>query len=87
MPKSHTPFLLKKKSVQNRNELPTLCIFYASSLKNIRPFYENRSFFKEQNLSDTPDELTAIIPISNLKFSRLNLNTYFKASFSHHIEN
>lgn len=66
-------------------------------------FYENWNFLEDSNLSvitdelpeklnssDTSDELTAIIPISDFKLSGSNLvdfpvEDFFKVPFSHHI--
>lgn len=69
----------------------------------MRLFYENWSFLEDSdssvmtdelpeklNSSDTSDELTAIIPISDFKLSGINLvdfpvEDFFKVPFSHHI--
>ena len=70
----------------------------------MRLFYENWSFLEapnssvmtdelldtKTNSSDTSDELTAIIPISDFKLSGINLadfpvEDFFKVPFSHHI--
>ena len=69
----------------------------------MRLFYENWSFLEDSdssimtdelpeklNSSDTSDELTSIIPISDFKFSGINLadfpvEDFFKVPFSHHI--
>ena len=77
--------------------------FSATSLKKMRLFYENWSFLEDSdssimtdelpeklNSSDTSDELTSIIPISDFKFSGINLadfpvEDFFKVPFSHHI--
>ena len=79
--------VLETISSQLRKELPGLRGFSASSLKNMRLFYENWSFLENQkssditgelpisnaNSSDASDELTAIIPISDFKLSGINL--------------
>lgn len=79
--------VLETISSQLRKELPGLRGFSASSLKNMRLFYENWSFLEDQktsditgeltisnaNSSDASDELTAIIPISDFKLSGINL--------------
>ncbi|UKI56809.1 MAG: DUF1016 N-terminal domain-containing protein [Treponema succinifaciens] len=79
--------VLETISSQLRKELPGLRGFSASNLKNMRLFYENWSFLEDQkssditgellvsnaNSSDTSDELTAIIPISDFKLSGSNL--------------
>ena len=79
--------VLESISSQLRKELPGLRGFSASSLKNMRLFYENWSFLEDQkssditgeltisnaNSSDASDELTAIIPISDFKLSGINL--------------
>lgn len=96
--------VLETISSQLRKELPGLRGFSASNLKNMRLFYENWSFLENQkssditgelpisnaNSSDTTDELTAIIPISDFKLSGINLadfpvEDFFKVPFSHHI--
>ena len=69
----------------------------------MRLFYENWNFLEDSNSSvmtdelpeklnssDTSDELTAIIPISDFKLSGINLadfpvEDFFKVPFSHHI--
>lgn len=75
--------VLESISSQLRKELPGLRGFSASSLKNMRLFYENWSFLEDSNSSvmtdelpdtrtnssDVSDELTAIIPISDFKIS------------------
>lgn len=79
--------VLETISSQLRKELPGLRGFSASSLKNMRLFYENWSFLEDQkssditgeltisnaNSSDASDELTTIIPISDFKLSGINL--------------
>ena len=79
--------VLESISSQLRKELPGLRGFSASSLKNMRLFYENWSFLEDQkssditgeltisnaNSSDASDELTSIIPISDFKLSGINL--------------
>lgn len=79
--------VLETISSQLRKELPGLRGFSASSLKNMRLFYENWSFLEDQkssditgelpvsnaNSSDASDEFTAIIPISDFKLSGINL--------------
>ena len=79
--------VLETISSQLRKELPGLRGFSASSLKNMRLFYENWSFLENQkssditgelpisnaNSSDASDELTVIIPISDFKLSGINL--------------
>lgn len=96
--------VLENISSQLRKELPGLRGFSATSLKKMRLFYENWSFLEDSNSSvmtaelpdartnssDTSDDLTAIIPISDFKFSGINLadfpvEDFFKVSFSHHI--
>ena len=96
--------VLETISSQLRKELPGLRGFSASNLKNMRLFYENWSFLEDQkssditgklsvsnaNSSDTSDELTVIIPISDFKLSGINLadfpvEDFFKVPFSHHI--
>lgn len=77
-------------SSQLRKELPGLRGFSASSLKNMRLFYENWSFLEEQkssditgelpilnvNSSDASDEFKSIILISDFKLSGVNLNDF-----------
>ena len=77
-------------SSQLRKELPGLRGFSASSLKNMRLFYENWSFLEEQkssditgelpilnvNSSDASDEFKSIIPISDFKLSGVNLTDF-----------
>ena len=79
--------VLESISSQLRKELPGLRGFSASSLKNMRLFYENWSFLEDQkssditgelpvsnaNSSDASDEFAAIIPISDFKLSGINL--------------
>ena len=79
--------VLESISSQLRKELPGLRGFSASSLKNMRLFYENWSFLEDQKSSDitgeltisnanssaASDELTSIIPISDFKLSGINL--------------
>ena len=79
--------VLETISSQLRKELPGLRGFSATSLKKMRLFYENWRFLEDSNSSvmtdelpdtkinssDTYDELTAIIPISDFKFSGINL--------------
>ncbi|WP_318663435.1 DUF1016 N-terminal domain-containing protein [Treponema sp.] len=78
--------VLETISSQLRKELPGLRGFSASSLKNMRLFYENWSFLEntnssvttgelpeKTNSSDASDELSAIIPISDFKLSGINL--------------
>lgn len=96
--------VLETISSQLRKELPGLRGFSATSLKKMRLFYENWSFLEapnssvmtdelldtKTNSSDTSDELTAIIPISDFKLSGINLadfpvEDFFKVPFSHHI--
>lgn len=85
--------VLETISSQLRKELPGLRGFSASSLKKMRLFYENWSFLEDSNSSvmtdelpdtrtnssDTSDELTAIIPISDFKLSGINLADFPKA--------
>ena len=82
--------VLENISCQLRKELPGLRGFSASSLKNMRLFYENWSFLEEQkssditgelpiinlNSSDASDEFKFIIPISDFKLSGVNLNDF-----------
>jgi len=82
--------VLENISCQLRKELPGLRGFSASSLKNMRLFYENWSFLEEQNSSDitgelpiiklnssdASDEFNFIIPISDFKLSGVNLNDF-----------
>ena len=82
--------VLETISSQLRKELPGLRGFSASSLKNMRLFYENWSFLEDQkssditgelpvsnaNSSDASDELTAIIPIADFKLSGINLANF-----------
>ena len=77
-------------SSQLRKELPGLRGFSASSLKNMRLFYENWSFLEEQkssditgelpilnvNSSDASDEFKSIILISEFKLSGVNLTNF-----------
>ena len=77
-------------SSQLRKELPGLRGFSASSLKNMRLFYENWSFLEEQkssditgelpilnvNSSDVSDEFKSIILISDFKLSGVNLTDF-----------
>ena len=95
--------VLETISSQLRKKLPGLRGFSATSLKKMRLFYENWSFLEDSdssvmtdelpeklNSSDTSDELTAIIPISDFKLSGINLvdfpvEDFFKVPFSHHI--
>lgn len=77
-------------SSQLRKELPGLRGFSATSLKNMRLFYDNWSFLEEQNSSvmidelpssntnssDASDEFKAIIPIADFKLSGVNLNDF-----------
>lgn len=77
-------------SSQLRKELPGLRGFSASSLKNMRLFYENWSFLEEQkssditgelpilnvNSSDASDEFKSIILISDFKLSGVNLTNF-----------
>ena len=79
--------VLETISSQLRKELPGLRGFSASSLKNMRLFYDNWSFLEDQkssditgeltisnaNSSDASDELTSIIPIADFKLSGINL--------------
>ena len=79
--------VLETISSQLRKELPGLRGFSASSLKNMRLFYENWSFLEDQkssditgelpitnaNSSDASDELTSIIPIADFKLTGINL--------------
>lgn len=82
--------VLETISSQLRKELPGLRGFSASSLKNMRLFYENWSFLEEQkssditgelpilnvNSSDASDEFKSIIPISDFKLSGVNLTDF-----------
>lgn len=82
--------VLETISTQLRKELPGLRGFSATSLKNMRLFYENWSFLEEQNSSvmidelpssntnssDASDEFKAIIPIADFKLSGVNLNDF-----------
>ena len=82
--------VLETISSQLRKELPGLRGFSATSLKNMRLFYENWSFLEEQNSSvmidelpssntnssDASDEFKAIIPIADFKLSGVNLNDF-----------
>ena len=82
--------VLENISCQLRKELPGLRGFSASSLKNMRLFYENWSFLEEQkssditgelpiinlNSSDASDEFKFTIPISDFKLSGVNLNDF-----------
>lgn len=96
--------VLESISFQLRKELPGLRGFSATSLKKMCLFYENWNFLEDSNSSvitdelpdartnssDTSDELTSIIPISDFKFSGINLadfpvEDFFKVPFSHHI--
>ena len=77
-------------SSQLRKELPGLRGFSASSLKNMRLFYENWSFLENQkssditgelpilnvNSSDASDEFKSIILISDFKLSGVNLTDF-----------
>lgn len=96
--------VLESISFQLRKELPGLRGFSATSLKKMCLFYENWNFLEDSNSSvitdelpdartnssDTSDDLTAIIPISDFKLSGINLadfpvEDFFKVPFSHHI--
>lgn len=82
--------VLETISSQLRKELPGLRGFSATSLKNMRLFYDNWSFLEEQNSSvmidelpssntnssDASDEFKAIIPIADFKLSGVNLNDF-----------
>ena len=82
--------VLETISSQLRKELPGLRGFSATSLKNMRLFYENWSFLKDSNSSvmidelpssntnssDASDEFKAIIPIADFKLSGVNLNDF-----------
>ncbi|MDD6485935.1 MAG: PDDEXK nuclease domain-containing protein [Spirochaetales bacterium] len=81
--------VLETISSQLRKELPGLRGFSATSLKNMRLFYENWSFLENSNLSVTTDELPektnssdasdefkSIIPISDFKLSGVDLNDF-----------
>lgn len=82
--------VLETISSQLRKELPGLRGFSASSLKNMRLFYENWSFLEEQkssditgelpilnvNSSDASDEFKSIISISDFKLSGVNLTDF-----------
>ena len=82
--------VLENISCQLRKELPGLRGFSASSLKNMRLFYENWSFLEEQkssditgelpilnvNSSDASDEFKSIISISDFKLSGVNLTDF-----------
>ena len=82
--------VLETISTQLRKELPGLRGFSATSLKNMRLFYENWSFLEDSNSSvmidelpssntnssDTSDEFKAIIPIADFKLSGVNLNDF-----------
>ena len=52
--------VLENISCQLRKELPGLRGFSASSLKNMRLFYENWSFLEEQKSSDITGELPSV---------------------------
>ena len=82
--------VLETISLQLRKELPGLRGFSASSLKNMRLFYENWSFLEDQkssditgelpilnvNSSDASDEFKSIISISDFKLSGVNLTDF-----------
>lgn len=82
--------VLETISTQLRKELPGLRGFSATSLKNMRLFYENWSFLEDSNSSvmidelpssntnssDASDEFKAIIPIADFKLSGVNLNDF-----------
>ncbi len=82
--------VLETISTQLRKELPGLRGFSATSLKNMRLFYENWSFLEDSNSSvmidelpssntnssDVSDEFKAIIPIADFKLSGVNLNDF-----------
>lgn len=82
--------VLETISSQLRKELPGLRGFSATSLKNMRLFYENWSFLEDSNSSvmidelpssntnssDASDEFKAIIPIADFKLSGVNLNDF-----------
>lgn len=81
--------VLETISSQLRKELPGLRGFSASSLKNMRLFYENWSFLEntnssvttgelpeKTNSSDASDEFKSIIPISDFKLSGVDLNDF-----------
>lgn len=82
--------VLETISSQLRKELPGLRGFSATSLKNMRLFYENWSFLENSNSSvmidelpssntnssDASDEFKAIIPIADFKLSGVNLNDF-----------
>ena len=81
--------VLETISSQLRKELPGLRGFSATSLKNMRLFYENWSFLEntnssvttgelpeKTNSSDASDEFKSIIPISDFKLSGVNLNDF-----------
>ncbi len=81
--------VLETISSQLRKELPGLRGFSATSLKNMRLFYENWSFLEntnssvttgelpeKTNSSDASDEFKSIIPISDFKLSGVDLNDF-----------
>ena len=81
--------VLETISSQLRKELPGLRGFSASSLKNMKLFYENWSFLEntnssvttgelpeKTNSSDASDEFKSIIPISDFKLSGVDLNDF-----------
>ena len=81
--------VLETISSQLRKELPGLRGFSATSLKNMRLFYDNWSFLENSNSSvtidelpektnssDASDEFKYIIPISDFKLSGVNLNDF-----------
>ena len=81
--------VLETISSQLRKELPGLRGFSATSLKNMRLFYENWNFLEstnssvttgelpeKTNSSDASDEFKSIIPISDFKLSGVNLNDF-----------
>lgn len=81
--------VLETISSQLRKELPGLRGFSATSLKNMRLFYENWSFLEntnssvttvelpeKTNSSDTSGEFKSIIPISDFKLSGVDLKDF-----------
>ena len=102
--KSWGTSVLEIISSRLKKELPGLRGFSATSLKNMRLFYENWSFLEDSNSSAITDELqtsntnssvmtdelTEIIPITDLNLSGVSLQDFpvedfFKVPFSHHI--
>ncbi len=81
--------VLETISSQLRKDLPGLRGFSATSLKNMRLFYESWSFLENANTSvlndelpaivnssDVSDELKPIVSISDFKLSGVNLNDF-----------